>query len=40
MELNKSDLDFSNPQEIFDSADRIINTIKSLEKELEAILDK
>ena len=37
MEINHSDFDFSNPQEIFDSTERIINNIKSLEKELEAI---
>jgi len=37
MELNKSDFDFSNPQEVFNTTDRIITNIKSLEKELEAI---
>ena len=37
MELNKSDFDFSNPQEVFNTTERIITNIKSLEKELEAI---
>lgn len=37
MEINQYNLDFSNPQEIFNSTERIIENIKSLEKELEAI---
>jgi hypothetical protein len=37
MEKNKSELDFSSPQEIFSSSERIISSIKSLEKELDAI---
>ena len=37
MEINHSDFDFSNPQEVFNSTERIIENIKSLEKELEAI---
>jgi hypothetical protein len=37
MELNKYDLDFSNPQEVFNATEKIIISIKSLEKELEVI---
>ena len=37
MEVNQSDFDFSNPQEVFNATERIIENIKSLEKELEGI---
>jgi hypothetical protein len=37
MEINQSDFDFSNPQEVFNATERIIENIKSLEKELEGI---
>lgn len=37
MEINKPDFDFSNPQEIFNTTERIIENIKFLERELESI---
>jgi hypothetical protein len=37
MEINQSGFDFSNHQEVFNITERIIENIKSLEKELESI---
>lgn len=37
MEVDQSDFDFSDPQEVFNTTERIIENIKTLGKELEAI---